>query len=467
MFHPVPTVSPPSRRRTATLLRQPTSHARAPRARCCRLAGLYRFAEKSPTSTNPGQEDLSVRTEADATPTQSARDMIREMPESLVGNALLQTLCSEGRFDQAIDLTRALFAERADWQMSDAAIQALLDCALRQSAPADQDAVRKALALLSQRKTLRRFGCLRAIKCDEASSERGPGSDAESDTASLKFLSTLDTSRSLDLFSASGFLAVLGGGVSFELFEPYIHHGSHDYANALLVLAGGGMAVDRFVAQTGTFERVTQGLRRLFSDDPVRQCSVEAAHLMVAYLLGLPFVCFEPNVKELVASHSSRIQSEWAGLQRDPAEKGRPPASADELSRSLVDKYLVWMLSGVIAEHQLDKTLIETDPRCCDRLFWSLQRAKERGSFRRKARGRASGPIAALPAGSGMPDASDSAAGHELPSYSQSERVRRIQWAWEQATQILATYKPVHDALTYQLTQGSSFGECILRLEQT
>lgn len=90
---------------------------------------------------------------------------------------------------------------------------------------------------------------------------------------------------------------------------------------------------------------VLSGWNRLFLRDPERECRVQAATFLTAYLLGLPCFCFSPNVLEvmrMVESPSFQgVLGSVTGLQR----------------------LLVYLLAPVAAENTRHQQLIVSDPR--------------------------------------------------------------------------------------------------------
>ena len=109
------------------------------------------------------------------------------------------------------------------------------------------------------------------------------------------------------------------------ILEPFPFH----------IPQGGGEAI----------KLVASGLNRLFLKDPEREARVQAATFLVAYLLGLPCFCFNPNVLEAVrmaeVEELKDLLKSTAGLNR----------------------LLIYLLAPVAVEESNHLQLIISDPR--------------------------------------------------------------------------------------------------------
>lgn len=147
-----------------------------------------------------------------------------------------------------------------------------------------------------------------------------------------------DPSRATDLSLGMSFLVVVGGAIAVEVVEPAIWHHSANEATSILIMVMAALIYDRYGGGRGNvWNSVVKGLGRLFVDDPVRKVRVDAAHFLLAYLLGVPWICFRPNPAQLIREYGARGISEVD-----------------------LDRYLVWSLAGVAVEDHLDGRLIES-----------------------------------------------------------------------------------------------------------
>lgn len=212
-----------------------------------------------------------------------------------------------------------------------------------------------------------------------------------------------DAGRRVDMGLAVGFLTIVGSSVGAEVVEPMLLHHAAPEATAVLMMTAGGLMYDRYAAAGQLWNRVSAGMNRLLSHDPVREAHVESAHFLTAYLLGLPCAPFRPDVRQLLKLHGIGIGArpsprrrtdvsptangsgavaslEQAVVHEVPAmnaasssalsSTGNDHASGDDtaaetacpsMDDALLDSYLVWLLSGVAAESMLDGVLVESD----------------------------------------------------------------------------------------------------------
>ena len=216
---------------------------------------------------------------------------------------------------------------------------------------------------------------------------------AQSDTKDA--IGTIDPFKSLDLSLAGGFMTLSVSLLSAEIFEPVVHHHSADDATTLLIMLLAALAFDRYAASAKTWKRIQSGVNRLLVDDPVRSAHVDAAYFLAAYLLGLPWMCYQPNPKRIC---------EWL--------KDRPE---DDLKR-----VLLWLMSGVAAEVELDGMLIESNLQVSQRILRSFDKTVR---FR--------------------------------------ERQQLLRSAITRAQALLSSHKALHSRLADNMLQGASVGECV------
>lgn len=261
---------------------------------------------------------------------------------------------------------------------------------------------------------------LTATKASAALASGGPVAGADVNDAPDESVIP-DAGRRLDMGLAVGFLAVVGTSVGAEVVEPVFLHHSAPEATAVLMMTAGGFFYDRYAAAGHWWSRVSAGMDRLLSHDPVREAHVESAHFLTAYLLGLPCAPFRPNVRQLLKLHGigsgnkkrssrrrSRVSQEAAGSDvvaslgqsavgevpqviaasstgalsatNDVSDGGDGAAAgtgSPGLSDALIDSYLVWLLSGVAAESMLDGVLVESDAAWARELLRAVAKPDE------------------------------------------------------------------------------------------
>jgi len=143
-----------------------------------------------------------------------------------------------------------------------------------------------------------------------------------------------DQDGASDVMKASLFLVASGGSLLLEGFDGITHH-SAAIPNTVILLGAGYMVVD-WVLQRGLVKSIQSGLTRIFVDDLIRRCRTEAAAFLLAYLLGIPMLCYRPNLEAI-------------------------RAVAELVDESNIDNYLVWSLAGPACEASIDGILMETD----------------------------------------------------------------------------------------------------------
>ncbi|PXF43345.1 hypothetical protein BWQ96_06908 [Gracilariopsis chorda] len=167
----------------------------------------------------------------------------------------------------------------------------------------------------------------------------GEGSTAGEYSADLK----VDEQKKMDVALAVGFVGVVGSALSVEVVEPVVWHHSADEATLVLSLLLLALMYDRYVASSVTWRRVQRGFTRLFRDDPVRSSRVDAACFLSAYVLGLPWICFRPDGHRVADWIEERRNHEMLNVEE------------------MAERCLVWLVSGVVVEIDIDGMLIESD----------------------------------------------------------------------------------------------------------
>eukprot|EP00934_Nitzschia_sp_Nitz4_P008598 Nitzschia sp. Nitz4//scaffold290_size23356//8560//9821//NITZ4_008488-RA/size23356-processed-gene-0.26-mRNA-1//-1//CDS//3329546093//8588//frame0 len=124
------------------------------------------------------------------------------------------------------------------------------------------------------------------------------------------------------------------------------------------------------IGSGGTTKAILRGFQRLGPIDVERDCYCDAAAIVVAYGIGLPFYSFRPNGLEAAV-----IVAESA----DP--KNRHKYSRSLLTRDGILRILVWMMAPVVAEQGRYGHTINSNPREAE-LF--LQRLEFTNLFPKK-----------------------------------------------------------------------------------
>ena len=233
----------------------------------------------------------------------------------------------------------------------------------------------------------------------------------------------IDPERPADLSLAVSFLVLVTGAVSAELLEPPLVHHSADEATSVLLLLFTALLFDRYAAAAATWQRISAGLARIFADDPVRTARVDAAHFLVAYVLGLPWMCFRPDADQIIKFHSSR---HGEGSSSDIQ-------IVDDMSDAEMDIYLVWLVAGVACEDAQDGKLIDSDLKGARALLRAVTRARrKRGNTESEEK---------------------SVGSHD-----------RIQTALAHANEILERYHLTHTKVAEKMLKGGSVGECVVEV---
>lgn len=233
----------------------------------------------------------------------------------------------------------------------------------------------------------------------------------------------IDPTRATDLTLATSFLTVVGGALSAEAIEPLLFHHAADDATTLLLLTMTTLAADRYLAHAPLWRRLRRGFKRLFNENPERGARVDAATFLVSYVLGLPWICFQPDGRRALRWYHGQQEGKSEGADGG-SEMGYPVVEDAD-----VDRCLVWLVAGVAAEHAFDNTLIHSN----------LNAAREFISKVRLSR-----PV------------------NQRWTLKQSEN--RIRLAVSGALEILNSHRKTYDELRSALLSGASTGECVALL---
>lgn len=231
---------------------------------------------------------------------------------------------------------------------------------------------------------------------------------------------TVDPTRAADMALATSFLAIVGTSLSAEAIEPVLFHHSADDATTTLMLIVTTLAVDRYIASAPLWRRLQRGFRRLFSDDPDRAARVDAATFITAYLLGLPWVCFQPDGRRAFRWYNSLFLSNSMPVDKNSEEES--PLTDD----GHIERCLIWLVAGVAAEHIIDDTLIHSNLRAARELVSAIRLAQPTDR-----------------------------------KWSLRQGEDRIQNAISGACQILSDHRLIYDELCGAILSGASTGECV------
>lgn len=145
----------------------------------------------------------------------------------------------------------------------------------------------------------------------------------------------IDPDKPLELSTASLFVGIVSTSLSVEVIEPIFLHHSPDEANAVLLSIAVILFTDRYTFSGNLWQVVQKGLSRFISNKDINRISkVDAAYFIIAYILGIPWLCYKIYGKQAF---------KW--LDNVP--------SADK-----IDKCLMWLVAGVAMELEEDGTLI-------------------------------------------------------------------------------------------------------------
>lgn len=233
----------------------------------------------------------------------------------------------------------------------------------------------------------------------------------------------IDPTRATDLTLTTSFLTVVGGALSAEALEPLLLHHPADDATTLLLLTVTTLAADRYLAHAPLWRRLRRGFRRLFTDNPERAARVDAATFLVSYVLGLPWICFQPDGRRALRWYHGWREGQTEATD-DSTGIGYPVVEDVD-----VDRCLIWLVAGVAAEHAFDNTLIHSN----------LAAAREFISKVRLTR-----PVS------------------QRWTLRQSES--RIRQAVSSALEIVTVHRGIYDELRSAMFSGASTGECVALL---
>ncbi|GJQ11806.1 hypothetical protein GpartN1_g3597.t1 [Galdieria partita] len=226
------------------------------------------------------------------------------------------------------------------------------------------------------------------------------------------------------------FLGFLGVGLSMELINPLILHHEDWEPTVFLLLIFVGLAADRYMGNGKVYRSVERGLRRIFTDDAVRTSRCEAAFLLSGYLLGIPYLFFQPNGDALIRHHRTLLEL----VMNTESDFLENTTSLNVRESELLYKYLVWMCSGLAAESAIDGLFFEINPdkiwRFVDKLDDSMWRQL----------------------------------GYRKENWKDSKRFL-LECAYNDAEQILSAFCKEHLFLADKMLSGASAGECIVSLE--
>lgn len=231
--------------------------------------------------------------------------------------------------------------------------------------------------------------------------------------------SSPDPTRLKDLSFAGAFLTILSTSLSVELLEPAVFHHPAPEATTTLVLLASAMVFDRYASNASLWSTISLGLRRIFSEDPVRSARIDAAYFMLAYLMGLPWVCFQPDTAQILSHHGAARVPTHSGVSEKSAKSRRP-----FIDDATIDLYLVWLVAGVAAESIMDGLLIRSDFANA-RLLLRRSRSSADTTVRIK------------------------------------DIDRRVRMAFSVAEQLLRRHSKLHDRLSEGMLQGFSVGQCV------
>lgn len=245
----------------------------------------------------------------------------------------------------------------------------------------------------------------------------------------------VDPQRTLDLSVATAFVSVVSTALTVEVVEPALLHHSADEATAALVAVAVILAADRYALSAMLWQRLQAGLTRLFANDPARVALTDAAAFLIAYLLGLPWLCYRPDGRRAAQWH--RMLGPLGSTVPQPSSS--PSTSTSKSSSTsteqpkyamfddrIVDKCLIWLVAPVAAELAVDATLINSNLWAA-RDFMTAVRRKDTQKRRLTI----------------------------------IESDTRIRTAISVASSLLSDYQQTHAALTDALLAGASVGECV------
>lgn len=314
------------------------------------------------------------------------------LPTGVKLNAVAESLARQGDLSGTLSLLRSMEeGAEGEVRLSGAALTSIVDLL--------------AGASLAPRELASELW--RALRLREA-----PGFGVEKKRPMRAPESLPDSGRAVRVLSAGAVVGTLGGAALTEIVEPLVtHHAAYEAHTVLFALLAAAL-YDRYAASARGWAFVADGLSRVFSDDPARAARVEAAHFLVAYVLGLPWVCLAPDERAIEAVIGT-------------SDSGFSLKANDDAA---INAVLVWMLAGAAAEAAIDGALIESDTAGPYRLLRTLRK----GGTKRGKRDR-----------------------------------DRVGAAYATAVVLLNEYTDTLEALATKMLRGESAGECVAFLGST
>jgi len=234
-----------------------------------------------------------------------------------------------------------------------------------------------------------------------------------------------EDSRGAEVAAALSFCVVVGSLLVVEFIDAldWILPGETEAPPLIAIFLGFGAlwAVDRYTQGGEYVALISRGLSRLFERDLARESTVESASFLTGYVLGLPTCAFMPTAVrplDLIAS-SSEEMSKLLGPQP-----------------RLIDRMLIWLMAPVVAEQTAYGGIIISRPGLALEM---LQAARRR----------------------------EASLGIDVQQggWTREEDEARVRWAFTEAKKLLSSYGGVREALTEQMTIGSSVGGSVQLVE--
>lgn len=398
---------------------------------------LCRQVVPSPSPSTPRASAPSIPDRSaldafpDSTPAKSALDAI---PDSLKLNAVAESLARSRDIVSALAVAEEL--RKIGESLQPRARAAIVDAIA--ASPGTEGA--RSLGRLFETAPPRGYGGALSNKPALSGEEAQTGLDGDSNASG----ELPDAGRRGEVALATVFLSVVGVSVGAEVVEPFVLHHAANEATSVLMMLVGGFAFDKFSSDGMLWNKVSNGMDRLLLDDPAREAHVEAAYFLTAYLLGLPWAPFRPDVNRLLKLHGVRkspSKRRKPGRRKRSTRKrqsrGEPTvsspgpvatvgrssgASVPALDDVTVDRYLIWLLAGVAAEARLDGQLLESDTVWARNLLRATNTRVDK---------------------------------------------RRIIKAYRRAKELLERHQVLHADLSEKMLEGLSAGECVILLEKS
>jgi len=324
-------------------------------------------------------------------------------------NAVLDSLLSKGgsaeAAGKAVELVNEMTGRRLP--LSADAAKTLFDVSAR---PDNLPLFLTALSAARENGACRAFG----------SAKLSPRPSGPSSNAAMP-----EDSRGAEVAAALSFCVVVGSLLVVEFIDAldWILPGETEAPPLIAIFLGFGAlwAVDRYTQGGEYVALISRGLSRLFERDLARESTVESASFLTGYVLGLPTCAFMPTAVrplDLIAS-SSEEMSKLLGPQP-----------------RLIDRMLIWLMAPVVAEQTAYGGIIISRPGLALEM---LQAARRR----------------------------EASLGIDVQQggWTREEDEARVRWAFTEAKKLLSSYGGVREALTEQMTIGSSVGGSVQLVE--